>query len=92
MQIKIKMSNPIQEPPASSKAQNQDLKDIYVLCTFKIQIESQNSEHWCIEDQHHILIMIKMLNPSQEAPAFSKDTNQDFKDMDVLFHIQNQYR
>ena len=77
------MQNPIQEPPASSKTQNQDLKDMYVLCTFKIQIESQNSEHWCIKDQHHILIMIKMLNSCQEAPASSKATNQDFKDMYV---------
>ena len=35
IQIKIKMSNPSQEPPASSKAQNQDLKDMDVLCIFK---------------------------------------------------------
>ena len=37
--------NPSQEPPASSKAQNQDVKDMDVLCTFKINIESQNLEH-----------------------------------------------
>ena len=36
---KIKMPNPSQEPPASSKAPNEDLKDIDVLCTFKIKIE-----------------------------------------------------
>ena len=40
IQIKIKMPNPSQEPPASSKAQNEDLKDMDVLCTFKIKIES----------------------------------------------------
>ena len=45
IQIKIKMPNPSQEPPASSKAPNEDLKDIDVLCTFKIEIESQNSEY-----------------------------------------------
>ena len=39
IQIKIKMPNPSQEPPVSSKAPNQDLKDMYVLCTFKIKIE-----------------------------------------------------
>ena len=50
-QIKIKMSNPSQEPPVSSKAPNEDLKDMDVLCTFKIKIESQNSDHWCIKDQ-----------------------------------------
>ena len=51
MQIKIKIPNPSQEPPASSKAQNEDLKDMDVLCTFKIKIESQNSDHWYIKDQ-----------------------------------------
>ena len=39
IQIKIKMANPIQEPSASSKVPNQDLKDIDVLYTFKIKIE-----------------------------------------------------
>ena len=51
IQIKIKMQNPSQEPPASSKAPNEDLKDMDVLCTFKIKIESQNLENGCIKDQ-----------------------------------------
>ena len=42
MQFKIKMPNPSQEHAASSKAPNQDLKDMDVLCTFKIKIEGQN--------------------------------------------------
>ena len=37
--IKIKMPNPNQEPPVSSKALNENLKDMNVLCTFKIKIE-----------------------------------------------------
>ena len=37
--IKIKMLNPSEEPPVSSKAPNDDLKDMDVLCTFKIKIE-----------------------------------------------------
>ena len=41
IQIKIYIPNPSQEPPASSKSQNKDLKDMDVLCTFKIKIESQ---------------------------------------------------
>ena len=44
------MRNPIQEPPASSKAPKQGLKEIDVLCTFQIKIESQNSNHGCIKD------------------------------------------
>ena len=42
IQINIKMPNPSQEPPASSKAPNGDLKDIDVLCTLKIKIEGLN--------------------------------------------------
>ena len=41
VQIKIKMPNPSQELPASSKASNQDLEDMDVLFTFKFKIESQ---------------------------------------------------
>ena len=41
IQMMIKMQNPSQEPPASFKAPNEDLKDMDVLCTFKIRIESQ---------------------------------------------------
>ena len=40
IQIKIKMPNPSQEIPVSSKAPNEDLKDLDVLCIFKIKIES----------------------------------------------------
>ena len=51
IQIKIMMPNPSQEPPASSKAPNEDLKDMDDLCTFKIEIESQNLDHGYIKDQ-----------------------------------------
>ena len=51
IQIKIKMPNASQEPTASSKAQNQDLKDIDVLCTFKINIESKKKDHGCNNNQ-----------------------------------------
>ena len=51
IQIKIKMQNPSQQPPVSSKAPNEDLKDMAVLCTFKIKIESQNLKYGCTKDQ-----------------------------------------
>ena len=51
IQNKIKMPNPSQEPPASSRAPNKDLEDMDVLCTFKLKIESQKSDHGCIKDQ-----------------------------------------
>ena len=49
--IMVKMQNPSQEFPVPIKAPNQDLKDMDVLCTFKVKIESQNSKHGCIKDQ-----------------------------------------
>ena len=51
IQIKINMPNPSQEPPVSSKAPNQDLKDMDVLCTLKIKIESWNLDNMGIKDQ-----------------------------------------
>ena len=51
IQIKINLLNSSQEPPASSEAPNQDLKDMDVLFTFKIKTESQNLDHGCIKDQ-----------------------------------------
>ena len=51
IKIKIKMPNPIHDPPASFKAPNEDLKETDVLCTLKTKIESQNSDHGFIKDQ-----------------------------------------
>merc|ERR1712081_57530 len=51
IKINIKMPYPNQEPTASSKAPNNDLKDMDVLCTFKMKRESHNSNHGYIKDQ-----------------------------------------
>ena len=51
IQINIKMHNPSQEHQVSSKARNHDLKDMDILCTLKIKIESQNLDPGCIKDQ-----------------------------------------
>ena len=45
------MSTLSQEPPVSSTAPNQVLKDMDVLFTFKINVESQNLEHGSMKDQ-----------------------------------------
>ena len=84
IQIKIKMPNPSQEPSASSKAPNQDLKDMDVLFTFKIKMDSQNFEQGCTKDQWPYLNQDQDANPSQEPPASSKAQIQDLKDMNVL--------
>ena len=44
------MPNPSHEPPMPSKAPDEDLKDMDVLCTFKIKIESQNLDQKCTKD------------------------------------------
>ena len=45
------MRNPSQEPPASSKAPNEDFKAMNILYNFKIKIESQNLDPGYIKDQ-----------------------------------------
>ena len=84
IKIKIQMTTPKQEPPAASKAPKEDLKDMDVLCTFKIKIEIKKSAHWFIKYQWPYPNKIKMPNPSQEHLASSKAQYEDLKDMDVL--------
>ena len=69
IQIKIKMQNPTQEPPVSSKAQNQDLKDMDVLCTFQIKIESQNLDYGCPKYQWKECIKDHWPYPNQDQDA-----------------------
>ena len=88
IQIKIMMPIPRQEPPVSSKVPNQDLKDMDVLCTFKIKIEIQNFEHGCIKDQQSY--------PDQDVPPKSgtsripQSPKCGLKGHGYYFHFQNQ--
>ena len=82
--IEFRIPNHSQEPPSSSKALNQYLKDLDILCYFKIKIEGQHSNYGCIKDHQPYPDQEKMPNPIQEPPASSKVQNQDLKDMDVL--------
>ena len=63
IQIKIKMPNPSQKPPVSSKAKNDYLEDMNALCTLKIKIESQNMDHGYIKDQWPYLNQDEDANP-----------------------------
>jgi len=51
IQIKIKILNSSQDHPAASKAPNHILKDMDVLCTLEMKIESQNLDHRYIKAQ-----------------------------------------
>ena len=80
----IMMPNPSLELPASSKAPNQYLMDMDVLCTFKTMIESQNFDMGVSKTSDHIQIKVMMPTSCQEPPASSKAPNDDLKDIDVL--------
>ena len=64
IQINIRVQYPSQEHPVSSKAPNQDLKDMDVLWTSKIKIESQNVELGCTKDQLPYQNKFQDANPS----------------------------
>ena len=80
----IKMPNPSQEPPASSQAPNEDLKDMDVLCTFKIKIESQNSDHGCIKDQWPYPNQDQDAKPQSGTSSILQIPKSGYKDIDVL--------
>ena len=63
------MPNPSQECPASSKAPNEDLKDMDVLCTFKITTERHGYISGTSKTSDYVQMKIKMPNPSQAHPA-----------------------
>ena len=89
------MPNPSQEPKASSKAQNKDLKDMYVLCIFKIKIEQQNSEQRCVNDQWPDPNQDQDSKPQSGASRVPQSPkNEDLKDMDIIcifkIKIENQ--
>ena len=80
------MPNPSQEPPASSKDPNEDLKDMDVLYTLKIKIESQYLDYGCIKDQWPYQNQDQ--NASQEHTASSKAQNEDSKGIDVFWALK----
>ena len=85
VKVNVMIQNSSQEPSASSKAPNDDLKDMDILCTFKIKRQrAKNRIKGISETSDNIQIKIKMPNSSQEPPAFSKSPKKDLKDMDVL--------
>merc|ERR1711954_625925 len=63
IQINIRMPNSSQEPPASSKAPNEDLKDMDVLCTFKIEMRAKIWIMGISKTSDNIQIKIKMPTP-----------------------------
>ena len=85
IQIWIKMPNPNQEPRATSKAPNKDLKDLDVLCALKIKIESKNLDYGYVRDQWPYPNKDLDAKPQSETSSILKSPKSGLKDMDVLF-------
>ena len=83
IKIKIKMPNPSQEPPVSSKAPHLDLTDKDFLCTFKIKMESQIWNMGVSKNSDHIKITIKIVNPSQD--------NHDWSLLNEVWHLDQDF-
>merc|ERR1711954_526316 len=92
MQIKVKMPNLNQEPPASSKAPNEDLKDIDILCNFKIKIESLNSDHECIKDKGPYPNQDQDAKPKSGTPSILQSPKSGLKGHGCSFHLYKQDR
>ena len=92
IQIKIKMPNPSQEPPVSSKVPNDDLKDMDVLCNFKIKIKSQNLDHDCIKDQWPYPNQDQDAKPQSGTSSVLQSPKWGLKGHGCSLHLQNQDR
>ena len=96
IQIKIKMANTSQDPPASFKAPNQDWKDMDVLCFFNIKIESQSPDHRCTKDQWLWTNQDPDAKPQLGTSSVLQSPKENLNDMDFLctfrFKIESKIR
>ena len=86
----IKMHQPSQEHPASSETPNQDLKDIDVLCTFKIKIGSRSSEHGYIKDQWPYSNQGQDVKLQSRTSGILQSPKSGLKGHACSLHLQNQ--
>ena len=89
IKIKIKMPNPSQEPPVSSKALNEDLKEMDVLCTIKIKLESRNSDCGCIKDHWPYPNQDQDAKPESGTCSILQSPKSGLKGHDSSLHLQN---
>ena len=92
IQINIRVQNPSQEPSTSSKASNEDLKDMDVLCAFKIKIESQNWDHGYIKDQWQYPNQYHDAKPQSGASSILQSPKWWLKEHVCSLHLQNKDR
>ena len=92
VQIKIKIRKPNQVPPVSSEAPNQDLKDMVVLCPFKVQKYCQKLEHWSIKGQWPYTNQDQYCKHKSGAPSMLKSPKSWVKGHGCTLHPPNQDR
>ena len=92
IQIKIKITNPSQEHPAPTKAPNKDIKDMDILCNFKIQIESQSLEHGCTKDLWPYSNHDQHSEPQPGSSSILQSTKSGLKGYGCYLHLQKQHR
>ena len=92
IQIKIQIPNTSQEPSASSKVPNEDSKDMDILCTFKINIESQHLDHGCIKDQCPNPNQDHYAKPQSGIFSILQSPKWGLKGHWCSLHLQNQNR
>ena len=69
---------------------NEDLKDMDVLCTFKIKIESQNLDHGCIKDQWPYQNQNHDAKPQSGTSSVLQGPKWGLKGHGCSLHLQNQ--
>ena len=90
IQIKIKIQNYSQKPPASSRASNQNLKDMDVLCIFIIVSESWNLEYGCIINQWPYPNQYRDAKPQSGTSSPPQSPKSELKGHGCSLHIWNQ--
>ena len=90
--IKIKMPYPSQEHPATTKALNQYLKDMGVLCTFKMKIEIQNLDHGCIKDHWPYPIKDQDVDQNSGTSSVLQRPISGLEEQESSLHLQYQHR
>ena len=92
IQIKVRMPNPNKQPLMSSNVTNKDLKDMDVLCIFKIKTERQNFKHEYIKDQWPYPNQDQDAKPQSGNTSPNENPKSGLKGHGCSFHLQNQDR
>ena len=92
IKIKIKIPNSHLQPPASSRAPNQELNDMDVLWIFKIKIESPNSDHGYIKDLWPYPNQDQDAKPQSGTSSILQSPKWGLKGHGCSLNLQNQDR